>query len=394
MAQRILNASSLNTRLILAFLIALITSHIYGQNDPSKYLFGGDASVEMLFVPSCSTTDNNTATENNQTIHYGFYLARHKVSQQLWNEIMGTHPLGETIDSLPIVKVSRDEVLLFILWLNQKTGMQYRLPTEAEWACATHAGLVSGDTPSLYRGEDDVSAGFRLAMDDPKEVRATEAARRLEQERLASEKTATDLARKAEQERRAAEKTENQKSIIQQLRMERRQQRQNRFDALPSSVFFTINAAYTSMPQWSYGFKVGTVKFLGWYLCAMTNFNYKGAFTSFSPNNHYVLTGISKTTYLGGQLGLVIRPVKLLSIHIGAGFGYRTLNLESDQGWRNFPKRNYYGPTASAGIMFHIKNVVLSAEATSMAYNLNKLNETRYTIGARVGVGYSFPLGR
>ena len=41
--------------------------------------------------------------------------------------------------------------------------------------------------------------------------------------------------------------------------------------------------------------------------------------------------------------------------------------------------------------MFHIKKVVLSAEATGMAYNLNKLNDTRYALGVKVGVGFCLP---
>lgn len=389
MTNTLLRAPTACIRLIIVILMAAFPGLVFAQNDASAHTLVGNAPMEMFFVPSglCMTDSEQTTLKN-------FYISKQPVTWQLWNEIMGTRSGGVSSDSLPVSNVSRDEVELFILWLNQKTGMQYRLPTETEWACAVRTGLLSGDTPSFYRDGNVAATGFRLAMDDPKEVRAAEAALRLEQERLAAEKAAADLARKAEQERLATDKTEAQKSIVQQLRTERRQQRQNRLDALLSSVFFTINAAYTPMPQWSYGFKVGTVKFLGWYFCAMTNFNYKGAFTTFSPNNHYVLTGNSRTTYLGGQLGLVVRPVKNLSIHIGAGFGYRTLNFESDQGWRNFPKRTYYGPTASAGIMLYIKNVVLSAEATGMAYNLNKLNETRYTIGAQVGVGYSFPLGQ
>ena len=109
-------------------------------------------------------------------------------------------------------------------------------------------------------------------------------------------------------------------------------------------------------------------------------------------NQHYILSSASKTTYIGGEAGLVIRPIKLLSCHIGAGFGYRSLNFESDQGWHSFVKRNYYGPTASAGLMFHIKSLVISAEATGMAYNLNRRNDTRCAVGVRIGMGYSFPI--
>ena len=179
--------------------------------------------------------------------------------------------------------------------------------------------------------------------------------------------------------------------ILKEKDLKKNKNGQARLNALPPSVFLTINAAYTSMPQWSFGFKVGTVRVVGWYFSMMTNFLYKGAFSPFEENGHYVLTGNSKSTCLGGELGLVVRPIRLLSLHVGAGFGYRALTFESDRGWHNFAKRNYYGPTASAGIMFHVKGVVISAEATGMVYNLNQRNETRAAAGWRMGVGFCIP---
>ena len=376
--------------LTVCLLSALSLPHLYSQNDISH---NGNPVVEMRFVPSCTPTTDASAAQTGANPVKGFYIAKHKVTRQLWNEIMGTLAGGETDDTLPVCNVSRDEVQLFILWLNQKTGMQYRLPTEAEWTCIRRNGIMSGNARTLCSDGGDASEGFRLAMDDPEEIRAAEAAKRAEQERNAAEKAAADSARQAEQDRIARQQPlPDPVDYVAALRQQRIAKRQARLNALPPSVFFTLNAVYTSMPQWSFGFKVGTMRRFGWYLSAMTNFNYRGAFSPFEENGHYVLTGVSKTTYLGGQVGLVIRPIKLLSIHIGAGFGYRTLNFQSDQGWHNFPKRNYYGPTASAGIMFHIKNVVLSAEATGMAYNLNPTNDVRGAWGVRMGVGLSFPI--
>ena len=292
---------------------------------------------------------------------------------------MGTRSGGVPSDSLPVRNISRDEVELFVLWLNQKSGMQFRLVTTLEWECAVRNGFHSG--PALCSDGGDASAGFHLAMDDPREVRTAEVVERADQARIVADST-----RKEERESSSL-----QKSLAQQLRSERQQARQNLRKALQPSVFCTLNAAYTSMPQWSVGFKIGTMRVVGWYFSAMTTFHFRGAFSPFQPNQFYYIPGTSRTACLEGQLGVVVRPLQVLSIHVGAGFCYRSLTFSSDHGWHSFPKRSYYGPTSSFGFMFHIKNIVVSAEATGMAYNLNELNDERYALGARIGVGFCLP---
>ena len=363
----------------LCLLMTISLPRLYSQNDIFP---NGNPGIEMRFVPSCTPSNDASATQTGAGLVKGFYIAKHKVTRRLWNEVMGTRTDGEADDYLPVTNVSRDEVQLFILWLNQKTKMQYRLPTESEWTCAVRSGILPDVNPSFNLGGNDASTGFRLAMDyedknynldynnDRDFVRGEgDSARRAETAPPPSQTTGADTVKASLRELLAAEKAAE--------RQERATRRKAYLNALPLATFFTLNAQYTAMPQWSFGFKVGTVKRFGWYLSAMTNFNYKGAFSTFSPNVHYVLTGVSKTTYLEGQLGLVVRPHDLFSLHIGAGFGYRTLNFESDQGWHYYPKRNYHGPTASLGVMFHVWHLALSAEATGMMYNLNPINEVR-----------------
>ena len=381
----------------LCLLTTISLPRLYSQNDISH---NSNPVIEMRFVPSCLSMNDASAAQTGTALAKGFYIAKHKVTRRLWNEVMGTHANGEADDYLPVTNVSRDEVQLFIFWLNQKTNMQYRLPTESEWTCAVQTGLLPDVTPSFYLGGNDASTGYRLAMDydggvdndyldlgndDEESVWSKEDSLRMAGSTSPpSQTTANDTTKISIRALLAAEKAAERRG--------KAAKRKAFLNAYPLTTFFTLNTTYTAMPQWSFGFKVGTMRRLGWYLSAMTNFNYKGAFSTFSPNVHYVLTGASKTTYLEGQLGLVVRPHDLFSLHIGSGFGYRTLNFESDQSWHNFPKRNYYGPTASLGVMFHVWHLALSAEATGMMYNLNPINDVRCAWGVRMGVGLSFPM--
>ncbi len=482
----------------VCLLLSLFPLHVYSQNEAS---LEGNVSLEMVVVPAgtftmgCTFEQTDHCAFDEKPAHQvalkSFAIAKYEVTQKLWKEIMGTNPSRIVGDDLPVQNVSWDEVQIFILWLNQKTSKNYRLPTEAEWERAARLGdwqdggrtlLYSGGNDlapvgwyydnsggkphtvgtrqpnatgvydmsgnvwewcsdlyglysekaqqnptgstdgiarvvrgggadsqsaqcrvsarkSLYQGGSDDFTGFRLAMDWNLEPEFPDSTNKAVLPPPSSDQSSFNKEHGYEEELRnlsirelLAKEKAAERAQKAEIRRFMAAARKARLDSLPPTFFLTLNAAYTSMPQWSYGFKVGTVKLFGWYFSAMTNFHYRGAFSSFQSNGHYVLTGISKTTYLGGQLGLVVRPHPLLSLHIGTGFGYRALTFESDQGWHRYPKRTYYGPTASVGLMFHIKSFVLSAEATSMVYNLNRLNDTRCAVGVRIGMGYSFPI--
>ncbi|MCK5229714.1 MAG: SUMF1/EgtB/PvdO family nonheme iron enzyme, partial [Desulfobulbaceae bacterium] len=80
----------------------------------------------------------------------GFYMAEYETTQGQWKKVMGNNPSQfNKGDNYPVEKVSWNDVQDYIRKLNQQTGKQYRLPTEAEWEYAVRAGTKT----RFYFGE-------------------------------------------------------------------------------------------------------------------------------------------------------------------------------------------------------------------------------------------------
>ncbi len=97
-----------------------------------------------------------------------FYIAKTLVTQQQWREIMGDNPSGfKHCDSCPVEQVSWEDAQTFIARLNEKTGLTFRLPCEAEWEYAARGGHKAplGEGREMlhagqykYAGSDDLDA--------------------------------------------------------------------------------------------------------------------------------------------------------------------------------------------------------------------------------------------
>ena len=72
-----------------------------------------------------------------------YYIGKFEVIQELWKAVMGSNPSRFKGDNLPVEKVSWDDAQKFIRKLNQQTGQNFRLPTEAEWEYAARGGNKS-----------------------------------------------------------------------------------------------------------------------------------------------------------------------------------------------------------------------------------------------------------
>jgi formylglycine-generating enzyme required for sulfatase activity len=151
--------------------LAFASLHAYAKDDPKpvgkedggatvagKSFKDCDDCPEMVVIPAGSSDmGSNDGGDNEKpahrvTIAQSFAMGRTEVTQGQWKAVMGDNPsrFGSCGDDCPVEMVSWKDAQAFVLKLSDKTGKQYRLPSEAEWEYACRAGGAH-----LYCGGDD-----------------------------------------------------------------------------------------------------------------------------------------------------------------------------------------------------------------------------------------------
>lgn len=72
-----------------------------------------------------------------------FSIGKYEVTQEEWEAVMGNNPSYSKGANKPVEQVSWNDCQEFIKKLNLLTGLQFRLPTEAEWEYAARGGNKS-----------------------------------------------------------------------------------------------------------------------------------------------------------------------------------------------------------------------------------------------------------
>lgn len=122
------------------------------------------------FIMGCTSEQEDECYSDQMPIHLvtlsDFYISKYEVPQALWTDIMGENPsFFAACDQCPVEQVSWEDIQVFLDKLNEKTGKNYRLPTEAEWEYAARGGAHSGYTK--YSGSEfvDVAAWYDANSD-------------------------------------------------------------------------------------------------------------------------------------------------------------------------------------------------------------------------------------
>ncbi len=88
--------------------------------------------------------DDDERPQHEVTISKGFWLCQTEVTQAQWQAVMGSNPSHFQGDpNRPVEQVSWNDATEFCSRLSKKTGMEFRLPTEAEWEYACRAGTTT-----------------------------------------------------------------------------------------------------------------------------------------------------------------------------------------------------------------------------------------------------------
>ncbi|MFA6186787.1 MAG: formylglycine-generating enzyme family protein [Phycisphaerae bacterium] len=110
---------------------------------------GNDVTLTLVLIPAgefdMGSPMEELKRDSDESQHHikltkSFYIGKFEVTQLQYRVIMEQNPSKFGGDKLPVDNVNWYEAARFLKKLSDKTGMKFRLPTEAEWEYACRAG--------------------------------------------------------------------------------------------------------------------------------------------------------------------------------------------------------------------------------------------------------------
>jgi formylglycine-generating enzyme required for sulfatase activity len=132
--------------------------------DPTKTLdLGSGVKLELVLIPAGKFLMGTPETEEGRgkepqhevTLTKPYHLGKYEVTQEQYQQVMGTNQSQFKGRDLPAEMVSWDDAQEFCKKASGKTGLAVRLPTDAEWEYACRAGTKT----SYYTGDSEADLG-------------------------------------------------------------------------------------------------------------------------------------------------------------------------------------------------------------------------------------------
>lgn len=118
----------------------------------SDYYMGAQSSIQDGINYDADAKIDESPVHN--VLLDDFYIGETEVTQELWYAVMGNNPSDFKNPKRPVENISWKDCSEFIKQLNDITGMNFRLPTEAEWEYAARGGKNTNNY--IYSGSETI----------------------------------------------------------------------------------------------------------------------------------------------------------------------------------------------------------------------------------------------
>ena len=134
----------------------VISSKTYTVNGVSFTMIGVEGGTFTMGSPYSDSDAYGSEQPAHQVALRSYLIGETEVTQALWKAVMGSNPSHFTGDlQRSVEKVGWNDCQTFINKLNELTGENFRLPTEAEWEYAARGGKESKGYK--YSGSDVIN---------------------------------------------------------------------------------------------------------------------------------------------------------------------------------------------------------------------------------------------